>query len=182
VLLLFALAACARSDAAVVGRADSSDAAAPDPQVLRGRWLVLTHGCGDCHGGFQNPAAPGYLAGDMSPIQEFKIGPCYADPNAKPCFITRARNLTPDNATGLGRFSERQIFNALRYGLRPGETPDVTITSTTPGKGNFPANPKYLAPPMPWPSWRHMPDADLWAIAAYLTRLQREGRALGENT
>ena len=25
-----------------------------------------------------------------------------------------------------------------------------------------------LAPPMPWPSWRHMPDEDLRAIAAYL--------------
>ena len=25
---------------------------------------------------------------------------------------------------------------------------------------------------MPWPSWRHMPDADLWAIAAYLKSLK----------
>ena len=23
---------------------------------------------------------------------------------------------------------------------------------------------------MPWQSWRHMPDADLWAIAAYLKK------------
>ncbi len=80
---------------------------------------------------------------------------------------------TPDpsntlNATGIGRFTERQIFNALRYGLRPEDTPDVEITSTTPGTGNFPMHPHYLARPMPWPSWRHMPDADLWAIAAYL--------------
>jgi hypothetical protein len=76
--------------------------------------------------------------------------------------------LTPDNLTGIGRFSERQIFNALRYGLRPGETPDVDITSSTPGQGNFPAHPKYLALPMPWPAFRHMPDEDLRAIAAYL--------------
>jgi hypothetical protein len=68
----------------------------------------------------------------------------------------------------MGRFTERQIFNALRYGLRPGETPDVEITSTTPGVGNFPLQPKYLAPPMPWPAWRHIADADLRAIAAYL--------------
>ena len=92
------------------------------------------------------------------PDGENQIGP----------FKTRVRNITPDNTTGIGRFTERQIFNALRYGLRPGETPDVEITSTIPGQGNFPANPKYLAPPMPWPTWRHMPDADLWAIAAYL--------------
>jgi hypothetical protein len=72
--------------------------------------------------------------------------------------------------TGMGRFSERQIFNAIRFGLRPGETPDVAITSTTPGQGNFPANPKYLAPPMPWPAFRHMTDQELWDIAAYLKR------------
>jgi hypothetical protein len=56
----------------------------------------------------------------------------------------------------------------LRYGLRPGETPDVTITSTVPGQGNFPQNPKYLAPPMPWIAFRHLPDEDIRAIIAYL--------------
>lgn len=133
-----------------------------DAQIARGRLLVISSACGDCHGGGPNPAAPGWLAGVQGddPASTFKIGP----------FTTRARNLTPDNTTGLGRFSERQIFNALRYGLRPGETPDVEITSTTPGQGNHPARPKYLAPPMPWPAWRHMPDADLRAIAAYLKR------------
>ena len=136
-------------------------------QIAYGRFVVITHDCAGCHGG-SNPADPQWLSGTYSPIQEFKIGPCAITPGAQPCWTTRPRNLTPDNTTGLGRFSERQIFNALRYGLRPGETPDVVITSTTPGKGNFPANPKYLAIPMPWPAWRHMPDADLWAIAAYL--------------
>jgi mono/diheme cytochrome c family protein len=139
-------------------------------KILRGRQVALEHACGDCHGGGTNPAAPGYLAGMTSPEQAFKIGPCANDPAAKPCWITRPRNLTPDNTTGMGRFTERQIFNAIRFGLRPGETPDVVITSTTPGKGNHPANPKYLAPPMPWTAWRHMSDADLWALAAYLKR------------
>lgn len=130
-------------------------------QILLGRHLVITHACGDCHGGGSNPAAFGWLDGDRIPeVQEFQVGP----------FKTRARNITPDNVTGIGRFSERQIFNALRYGLRPGETPDVVIASTTPGVGNFPATPKYLAVPMPWPSWRHMSDQELWAIAAYLKR------------
>ena len=106
----------------------------------------------------------------QAPLQEFHIGPCAVEPGAQPCWKTRARNLTPDNATGIGRFTERQIFNALRFGLRPGETPDVTITSMTPGEGNFPKNPQYLAPPMPWPEWRYMSDRELWAIAAYLKR------------
>jgi mono/diheme cytochrome c family protein len=141
-------------------------------QILHGRVRVIAAGCGDCHGGGSNPAAEGWLAGlrseaygrtlsrpPVGPFEiEFPIGP----------FATRPRNLTPDNTTGLGRFSELQIFNALRYGLRPGETADVEITSATPGQGNHPVNPKYLAPPMPWPAWRHMSDQDLWAIAAYL--------------
>jgi mono/diheme cytochrome c family protein len=126
-------------------------------KVARGRHLTISHACGACHGG-PDPASLNWLSGVRSPQGEFKIGP----------FTTRPRNLTPDNVTGMGRFSERQIFNALRYGLRPGETPDVEITSSTPGQGNFPAAPKYLAPPMPWPGWRHMSDADLWAVAAYL--------------
>jgi hypothetical protein len=132
--------------------------------------MVLEHACSECHGGNDNPAAVGWLDGVRSPIQEFKIGPCAFQPGAQPCWTTRPKNITPDNETGIGKFTERQIFNALRYGLRPEETPDVEITSRTPGQGNFPANPKYLAPPMPWTSWRHMSDSDLWAIAAYLKR------------
>lgn len=137
-------------------------------QVEMGRHIVITRDCGGCHGGGADPASEKWLAGLPGPEFEFKIGPCAVDPNATPCFLTRPRNLTSDNQTGLGRFSERQIFNALRFGLRPGETADVEITSTTPGVGNFPQNPKYLAPPMPWPAFRHMPDEELWAIAAYL--------------
>jgi mono/diheme cytochrome c family protein len=131
-----------------------------DDQVKLGRQLVIEHDCGGCHGGGPNPAAEGYLAGIRSPEEASKIGP----------FTTRADNITPDSATGIGRYTERQIFNSLRYGLAPAATPDVTITSTTPGQGNFPATPKYLAPPMPWASWRHMTDQELWAIAAYLKR------------
>jgi len=137
--------------------------------VLLGRAVVVRQGCGGCHNG-EYPAAAGWLAGAVDgPAGQFQIGACA--PQAKgPCFKTWARNITPDNATGIGRFTERQLFNALRFGLRPGETPDVTITSSTPGVGNFPASPRYLAPPMPWFSWRHMPDRELWAIAAYLKR------------
>jgi len=157
--------------AAFVGprTADSGAAQQQDP-VARGRYLIVTHDCGGCHGGGSDPTAKTWLSGARTPADEFLIGPCAVTPGAMPCFHTRPRNLTPDNTTGLGRFSERQIFNALRYGLRPEDTPDVEITSGTPGQGNFPAHPKYLAPPMPWMAWRHMPDQDLWAIAAYLHR------------
>jgi mono/diheme cytochrome c family protein len=174
VVALAALAACAAGVASLDRAApepNEPDVAAQEPsreQIERGRLGVLSHACGGCHGGGDNPQAEGWLAGLTSPEQEFRIGACAMDPDATPCFLTRPRNLTPDNTTGVGRFSERQIFNALRFGLRPGETPDVEITSTVAGEGNFPENPKYLAPPMPWPAWRHMTDQELWDIAAYL--------------
>lgn len=151
----------------VKARDVSTVATSKEEMVVRGRHLVITHACSACHGGV-DPASDGWLAGARLPEGEFLIGPCAYKPGATPCFHTYPRNLTPDNMTGMGRFTERQIFNALRFGLRPENTPDVEITSTTPGVGNFPAHPHYLAPPMPWPAWRHMPDEQLMAIAAYL--------------
>jgi hypothetical protein len=159
-LPILAVAACAAPAPSISSSRDMSVGQGSEAQIARGRFLAISQDCGGCHGGFANPAATNWLTGVRAPEQQeaFTVGP----------FKTRPRNLTPDNTTGIGRFSERQIFNALRFGLRPGETADVEITSTTPGQGNFPLHPKYLAPPMPWPSWRHMPDEDLWAIAAYL--------------
>ena len=145
----------------------AADETSLEEMVVRGRYLVISHDCNGCHGG-ADPSSAGWLAGITNPQDEFLIGPCRYQPEATPCFHTRPRNLTPDNMTGMGRFTERQIFNALRYGLRPEDTPDVEITSSTPGAGNFPLHPHYLAPPMPWPAWRHMPDEELMAIAAYL--------------
>jgi mono/diheme cytochrome c family protein len=165
ILFVAACTAPSPSSSSFTSGANLETGRARQDQILRGRALVVSHACGDCHGGGSNPAAFGWLDGVRNPVldvQFFKIGP----------FTTRSKNLTPDNTTGTGRFTERQLFNALRYGLRPEETPDVEITSTVPGQGNFPAHPHYLAIPMPWPSWRHMPDADLWAIAAYLKSLK----------
>jgi mono/diheme cytochrome c family protein len=131
-----------------------------------GRNVVVHHGCGDCHGGGDNPSTPVWLSGARDTIfGQFRI----PTPDGK-VYLTRPRNLTPDNETGIGRYSEQQIFNAIRFGLRPNQTPDVEITSTTPGQGNFPELPKFLAPPMPWPAFRHMTDLEIRAIAAYLKR------------
>lgn len=174
VAVVFVTAVAMRSTVASAVTAATSTPAdeIQDSEILRGRHLILTHACGECHGGGDDPAAKGWLAGVTSPAMEFKIGPppCGLEPKATGCFTTRPRNLTPDNETGMGRFTERQLFNALRFGLRPEDTPDVVITGTTPGKGNFPMRPHYLAPPMPWMAWRHLPDADLRAIAAYIKR------------
>lgn len=130
-------------------------------QVERGRYLVTTMGCVDCHSqGVNNPASAtwmaGYVQGGNTGI--FQIGP----------FTTYCPNLTPDAATGIGSLTDRQIYNALKHGLDPGETPDVVISGDVPGQGNFPAQPHYLAPPMPWYSTRHLTDGDLWSLVAYL--------------
>lgn len=132
-------------------------------QVGRGRYIVTSNGCSDCHSqSVDDPSnlmwLAGYSASNPAGVGKFAIGP----------FTTYAANLTPDVATGLGGVSDRQVYNALKYGLDPHETADVTITSTTPGVGNFPTTPHYLAPPMPWPAIRHMSDSDLWSIVAYL--------------
>jgi mono/diheme cytochrome c family protein len=147
----------------MANEAFTSEGSATMEQVLRGRQAVIQSNCGACHnrgkpGAFHNPGDSRWLSGLPPGGPHFPIG------NLK----TYPRNLTPDDDTGLGKISARQIFNALRYGLKPGETPDVVITSNVPGQGNFPATPRYLAPPMPWGAFRHMADADLIAIAAYL--------------
>jgi len=161
-ILFFAACTSQPSSSFTSGNSMQTGQARQD-QILHGRFLVVSHACGDCHGGGSNPAAAGWLDGLRDTItQQFRVGP----------FVTRPKNLTPDNNTGTGRFTERQLFNALRYGLRAEETPDVEITSIVPGQGNFPLHPHYLAVPMPWPSWRHMPDQDLWAIAAYLKSIK----------
>lgn len=129
-------------------------------QVQRGQYLVTSLSCADCHNrGKDDPNDPNWLAGFIGAAGgqgagAFTIGP----------WKSYAANLTPDMTNGIGMHTDRQIFNALRYGLDPMQTPDMQIEGTN----NFPANPVYLLQPMPWPSFRHLTDADTWAIIAYL--------------
>ncbi len=133
-------------------------------QVSRGQVLVVSLGCSDCHNrGKDDPGDPNWLAGYIGAAGgqgqgAFNIGP----------FHTYCPNITPDAATGIGSFSDQQIYNVLKNGLDPNLTPDVVITGSTPGQGNFPATPHYLAPPMPWPVFRHLSDSDLWAVISYI--------------
>jgi hypothetical protein len=161
------LIAAVGGTAAAICLADLPDNPVTLDQVVRGRLLVAHHGCTGCHNSStlsngdvhrNDPSDPRWLAGILPSQGSFQE----SGYNVYPA------NLTPDKETGLGQFSARQVFNALRYGLDPADTPDVLITSTTPGEGGFPAEPHYLAPPMPWPSFRHMADGELWDIVAYL--------------
>jgi len=154
-LVLLVVVASTAAASSITGRGASAADQTLEAQVLRGRQLVVTSGCGDCHGGWTNPAAEGWLAGA-------------AEGETSGDVVVFPPNLTPDRETGLGRYTDRQVFNALRFGLRPAVTPDVEVTSAVPGQGNHPASPTYLAPFMPWPSFRHLSDGDMWDIIAYL--------------
>ena len=68
-----------------------------------------------------------------------------------PWGVTYPRNLTPDKETGIGSWSEEQIV----HGIRTGQRPDGT----------------QMRPPMPWPNYVGMSDADAHAVAAYLKSL-----------
>jgi mono/diheme cytochrome c family protein len=66
----------------------------------------------------------------------------------EPPFRAVAANITPDAATGIGKWSDAQLAKAIREGIRP----DGSL----------------IGPPMPMEFYRHLSDADLAAIVAYL--------------
>jgi len=115
--------------------------AAVDP-VVRGRYLVTIMSCNDCH-------TPGYFYGQPDTLRRLSgselgwVGPWG---------VVHARNLTPDTATGIGKWSKEEIVKALRSG----NTPDGS----------------QLAPIMPWMNYASiLDDNDAMAIASYLKSL-----------
>ena len=117
-------------------------AAAASPDVDRGRYLVAVISCTDC-------PTPGALLGHPD-MQKFLGGSDigFAIPGLG---VFVGPNLTPDPATGLGKWSEAQIVTALTTGVRP--------------------DGRVLAPIMPWRSFSNLTHADALAIAAYLKSL-----------
>jgi mono/diheme cytochrome c family protein len=68
-----------------------------------------------------------------------------------PFGVVYGTNITPDEETGIGAWSEQQFTDAMRYGVRP--------------------NGDKLLPVMPYPSFRLMAVADMKALWAYLRSL-----------
>src|SRR6185369_12902941 len=120
----------------------SSTATANVDPVVRGRYLVTIMSCNDCH-------TPGYFYGAPDTTRRLSgsdigwIGPWG---------VVHARNLTPDSATGIGKWTKEEIVHALRSG----NTPDGA----------------QLAPIMPWMNYDSILDEnDAMAIASYLKSL-----------
>lgn len=135
-------------------------------RVERGKYLVAAMGCGGCHtpktlgasGPKSDPAR--FLAGhpEGSALGEPPVldtatwaeaGSWDSTAFAGPWGVSYAANLTPDENTGLGSWSEATFVAALRTGRHMGVS-------------------RPILPPMPWGAFRNLSDDDLRAIYAYL--------------
>jgi mono/diheme cytochrome c family protein len=150
---------------------------APDPvavaaaQVERGKYLVDLAGCHDCHTPKNmtdkgpvpdmSRALSGHPAdAKLAEIPKGVLGPGkwmaltneHLSAWAGPWGVSFTRNLTPDQATGLGSWTEEMFIKTLRTGKQQGEGRD-------------------LLPPMPWQFYALMTDEDLKAIFAFLRSL-----------
>jgi hypothetical protein len=149
--------------AAAAAAAMSSTRSHVDPE--RGRYLVTTIGCGDCHTPMKlgpngpEPDMTRFLSGHPEQIGAMPAaklqgpwvwaggGPSTAF--AGPWGVSYAANLTPDRNTGLGIWTEEMFVKAIRTGRHMGTSREIL-------------------PPMPWPAFRNATDDDLKSIYAYL--------------
>jgi mono/diheme cytochrome c family protein len=159
------IAAFCLGAAGAAGPAAAGDPA-PDARVQRGRYLVTLGGCNDCHTPLKmGPNGPELdlarkLSGHpeamvMPPAPRLPPGPWMATVGATmtawsgPWGTSFTANLTPDEETGLGRWSERNFVDTIRNGRHLGQG-------------------RALLPPMPMPSFELLSDADLGDVFAYL--------------
>jgi hypothetical protein len=70
-------------------------------------------------------------------------------------------NLTPDNETGIGSYTEDDIVTAIRTGHKKSGAP--------------------ILPPMPWPIYANFTDEDAYAVAAYIKTIPPVVHAVPKN-
>jgi mono/diheme cytochrome c family protein len=114
----------------------------PPMKVARGKYLAQLGGCSHCH-------TPGYFSGKADMTRELGGSDVGFDAPGLGVFV--GPNLTPDNDTGLGAWTQQQIVTAIRTGVRP--------------------DGRILAPVMPWSSFATLTDADAYNIAEFLKSL-----------
>jgi hypothetical protein len=171
-LLLCALLALAGAPAAAAEQAAGAKAKAKpvsDAQVQRGKYLVATSACMDCHTPLKmGPKGPEPdLSRQLSGHPEhLKMPPPPALPEgpwmvvgaatltawAGPWGVSFTANLTPDPETGLGEWTLRDFIQTFRTGRHMGRGREIL-------------------PPMPIAYYNNFTDADLSAIFAYLRSL-----------
>jgi mono/diheme cytochrome c family protein len=115
-------------------------ASAEETPLERGTYLMGSIvACGNCHTprGPDGPLPGMALAGGL----ELSL----------PGFVAYAPNITPDQETGIGGWTDAEIITAIREGKRP----DGSI----------------IGPPMPIGMYRGLSDGDVKAIVAYLRQV-----------
>jgi hypothetical protein len=137
-------------------------------QIERGAYLVRSFGCNDCHTPMKlGPDGPEF---DMSRMlsghpEQFPITRPAAAPSGQwengmvgaatgtafsgPWGVSFTANLTPDQNTGLGIWTEDMFVRAIRTGRHFGVS-------------------RPILPPMPWTALKNLTDEDLISIFAYL--------------
>jgi mono/diheme cytochrome c family protein len=138
--------------------------------IKLGEYLVVSHGCADCHSPKKGtePDMSRYLSGhpveDKIPeipkgvIGEDKWGGIVSNDGTvwvDAFGITFTRNLTPDVDTGLGSWTEDMFIRAIRTGKHMGAPEGRDIN-----------------PCMPWPAFSKINDQEMKAIWAYLRSLK----------
>jgi hypothetical protein len=155
----FSLVACAEK------KADT-----PTP-VERGKYLVTTSACHDCHtpkiegpggkpildekrwlsGHPEKAPYPTWIPADLQERNAMALTNPMLTAWAGPWGVSFAFNLTPDKETGIAEWSENNFIQAMRTGKHQGQP-----------------NGRDILPPMPWEIYGKMTDDDLKAIYAYL--------------
>ena len=134
-------------------------------RIERGHYLVRTSGCHDCHTPWKlGPEGPepdmelmlsGHPEGVVMPPAPEPVGGWLwhaAATNtafAGPWGVSYTANLTPDELTGIGAWTEDIFVKAIRTGRHWGQS-------------------RPILPPMPWQVYGQMTDDDLRSIFAYL--------------
>lgn len=143
-----------------------------DARIKRGEYLVNAGGCSDCHSPkIFTPKGPmpdpdrllsGHPSDEKLPnppkdlIAPNKWGGLFANDLTAwvgPWGVTFATNLTPDEQTGIGLWTQELFIKTIRTGKHLGAGRDIL-------------------PPMPWYNLAKLSDDDLKAIFAYLRSIK----------
>jgi hypothetical protein len=166
VVVVVALAALPMMGRKTSSAATSTQADLTARRVARGKYIVNTAGCHDCHTpwkvGEKGPEPDMTLALSGHP-ESMKLPPppklgngpwvwTAAGTNtafAGPWGVSYTANLTPDRLTGLGIWTEDIFIKTIRTGRHWGVS-------------------RPILPPMPWSVYRNLTDEDLKSVFAYL--------------
>jgi mono/diheme cytochrome c family protein len=140
-------------DATTILDAPSVDSASIAPEsfdsVARGEYLIELLGCGSCH-------TDGALLGEPEMERSLagsRIGIAYTNPlEHRYPGVVYSPNITPDDRTGIGTWTDTQIIDAIRAGQgRHGSRRILT---------------------MPWQAYAMISDSDIYAIVSYLRSIE----------